>query len=993
MFRKIECFFLVVLIACAGFVQSAELEIPLTVTESAGTERLSEPVSGGIPLPRGKFRKDQSFALFKDGKEIPCQVSPLVVETDDTLRWVLLDFQDDFKAKASNTYKLKPGKPGSRPKVSLKVDDGPEGVTVNTGRITFTVSRKKPFSLFDSVKANGRTIVAGGEVSYIQMQGRAKYDDNNEWKPRTMTAGPPDSVKLVYAGPLRATVEVRGGFKDDPLKMQYKAWITAWAGKSSVYVKYKLCNSNPEQFCVILISRATIRLDINDKTDRIVLGAEKPIETDPGNEETWIHQGLHPGTESAARAGSGDKQLWAGNGFPGGWIAACTGTSSVFVCDRLFFADPARKLSADRNSIRIESVAEAFKGKGRPWRTQEGRWLIDCSHLTSEYLLDFSAPADGAVLDRLAKAGRRQLHARASGTYYSECEALSIGRFGTVEGEKACYDTWGQDWKQAVKGKCGIQPHCKETRKVDGVAFVRHVSNHGDSEGDSTEGTLLMYLRSGNPGWWEYAQAWARYHADLHVLRTDGWKWKEGECHFRPGMRGCSPKRKNFNFIFGKPTGRHYEMRKFPTPAGKDLAAEASSQMCGCHFYGTGLADYYCLTGDRDALDALVDNIEMKIDVWGGKKKLHPGKSKVGGERSFTRGLMVVARASAVLPGNMDIAGLCRLMTSSMWQAPILDERGAHLNTYRKRLPPKGGAEKAIKEHGLEIVKKGNELFIYDPKTGAQWQAKGDISWQNVYGQTGADICARYFDDEDMRDYTIGFAQFSAKYMLECKSRQVLYYAKFDVTEPDGMYDWSKKLQKGGYRGGYYTRFFTDVIARGFSWTGEKHLLEKAKEFWLSGACADGSVQIFATHVKSNHDDVLHGSRLLYHCANPRKDSEPPAAVTDLKVELKGDGAEVTFTAPVDKGGGVVARYQVKCSSLPILPYEEWSRVRDLGKKRNWWKAVNLKSEPKPGKPGTKEIFTVTGVPAGAKYFAVRSFDGSWNRSKISNVAEVGGEG
>ena len=48
-------------------------------------------------------------------------------------------------------------------------------------------------------------------------------------------------------------------------------------------------------------------------------------------------------------------------------------------------------------------------------------------------------------------------------------------------------------------------------------------------------------------------------------------------------------------------------------------------------------------------------------------------------------------------------------------------------------------------------------------------------------------------------------------------------------------------------------------------------------------------------------------------------------------------------------------------------------------------------SEPAPKAAGAKESFTVTGVPQGAKYFAVRAFDGTKTRSAMSNVAETGG--
>ena len=55
----------------------------------------------------------------------------------------------------------------------------------------------------------------------------------------------------------------------------------------------------------------------------------------------------------------------------------------------------------------------------------------------------------------------------------------------------------------------------------------------------------------------------------------------------------------------------------------------------------------------------------------------------------------------------------------------------------------------------------------------------------------------------------------------------------------------------------------------------------------------------------------------------------------------------------------------------------------------NWCMAMNLNEEPPPKEAGTKESFVVAGVSADAKYFAVRSFDDSNNRSAISNLAGV----
>ena len=85
-----------------------------------------------------------------------------------------------------------------------------------------------------------------------------------------------------------------------------------------------------------------------------------------------------------------------------------------------------------------------------------------------------------------------------------------------------------------------------------------------------------------------------------------------------------------------------------------------------------------------------------------------------------------------------------------------------------------------------------------------------------------------------------------------------------------------------------------------------------------------------------------------------------------------------------------VVRYQLKCAAKPIVEYKEFLKAYNEFRDEdvcNWWMAVNLKGEPAPGPPGRRESFTVSGVPGGTRYFAVRSFDDSNNRSRTGNVA------
>ena len=128
----------------------AAFEVPVVVEEPAGIARTNEPVSGGIALPSGRFKPGDTFALFEGARPVPVQVTPLVVGPKGYLRWVLLDYQLALKAGDNRTLTLRAGTP-ARPARPLKVRETAEGVTVDTGKITLSISKTKPFGLVERV--------------------------------------------------------------------------------------------------------------------------------------------------------------------------------------------------------------------------------------------------------------------------------------------------------------------------------------------------------------------------------------------------------------------------------------------------------------------------------------------------------------------------------------------------------------------------------------------------------------------------------------------------------------------------------------------------------------------------------------------------------------------------------------------------------------------------------------------------------------------------
>ena len=84
-----------------------------------------------------------------------------------------------------------------------------------------------------------------------------------------------------------------------------------------------------------------------------------------------------------------------------------------------------------------------------------------------------------------------------------------------------------------------------------------------------------------------------------------------------------------------------------------------------------------------------------------------------------------------------------------------------------------------------------------------------------------------------------------------------------------------------------------------------------------------------------------------------------------------------------------VVAYQVKHAPRPIVACDEYRPARDYTKKWTWWAGYNVAGEPKPGRPGTAQQMVIEGVPAGRRYFALRSRDAAPNESALSNVVAV----
>jgi hypothetical protein len=197
----------------------------------------------------------------------------------------------------------------------------------------------------------------------------------------------------------------------------------------------------------------------------------------------------------------------------------------------------------------------------------------------------------------------------------------------SLEDERKTYRAWGWTWT------ADKEPNFPS----DSTYSVTDPDIHGDTEGDNLWSYLMMYLRTGQKGYLDRAQAWARY--------------------FKQDYRSC----------IGDPYRSFcYDRDGF----GLD------------HLYGWGLVAWYEYTGDTAAL-AEAENLAVEVESYWSKRWNNafpvPGEFSMGyyGLRQGARHLLLVTRVAEMTQKQRWITLRDKLI--DLWlQSPDWDPRGMY---------------------------------------------------------------------------------------------------------------------------------------------------------------------------------------------------------------------------------------------------------------------------------------------------------------------------
>lgn len=801
----------------------AAQNVTLTVNEPVGVARTGEPVAAGVCFKAGEVTDASKLALADAaGKPVPAQFTPLVTLEDGSLQWVLVDFQADVAAGGSVAYTVKAGSPAA-PARAVKVSEAGGVYTLDSGPVQVTINTSADvFSLIEKVVVDGKAAAAGAGAR--AMTCRDALDGNKLYH-----AGKPTKVEFDYRGPVRTTLMAEGPYVDDAGNewLGYRVRVTVYAGSKLVRVEHSLRNSYAKAVRHVKVKDAHLRLGVpgavEGKTDGDHLSAG-PVFVKHRLLSGYFSPGLHE-----LSSGDGVLTMAVVPLYEGQWD------------------------SRDHRGYNPNEGGDYNKGDTGSW------WLYDCAYKIDEYWLSFG----GGDAD-LAKALDSKLYALAPGEYYSDCDALGFGRFGTLDDEAATYAKWGwsgiEEKKKVLLGNAWSRPRPEY--------HVAYVLSHADSETDDAEGMLLMALRTGLRGYWDAGLAWARFYANNFVQRVD----------YTPA---------------GRRDGVDWKFQGHDVHIMTSHQSYANGRTCGCHFYGGGAMDYYVLTGEKSLLLGCEDLARYATGKW---QEMTPGKSGVGtwGSRAFGRQLMAAVRWYQIVRDAESKKRAEHMVALALNDPFMVAEDGCMFINAPSSNSAHGvgqvtGTIKKLPRLAEYMQQKG---LKWDPKASTMTDAKGNTwkvydaagTWEQTYVQQGIHRWWRMTRDEKAAEYIVGFANYFHRFAFDDHCQQVGYIA-WGIHVPErGMClgtqsgRWSPAHDKcpepGATHSGWYTVFGPDVATRAYEVKADAKYLEQAKVYWNRGSkrgyqttkysAADDAVGTFATHDPPKDDSILSSALMFY---------------------------------------------------------------------------------------------------------------------------------
>ena len=623
-----------------------QFSLPILLAEQHGIVRSNEPVSVGLPFPKGTVHTSAALRLTDpQGRWLPHQVEALSHWSDGSIRWALLDFQATVEAHTVATYQLRhdpiaasqPLSPAEQA-ISLQHSQGSLVVDTGAGMFFLNTEQCKPF---DHVVLEGKDLLAlGGSDVILRDQAGQTYVPLVQ------------AVTVEAEGPVRATVKFAGGFRTadknvfespqseavdrdiPPAFAQFVARLHFYANSSLVGLEFTVHNPRAARHPgglwdlgdagSIYFSDLSLQLPLNAEQGLEAAWTTTPnrgwtrqasrqlqIYQDSSGGENWQSSNhvnrfghvMHAFRGYRVTAGVDAQPVQAGN-RASPVLALHNGTKSMVVAIDHFWQNFPKALEIDHNNLIVRlfpgQYQDAFELQGGEQKT----------HLVYVQFVDANkAPADlDWVHTRLVPRTSPEWYATAQtgSPIQPRCQNSTpdcVRLIDTaVNGEQSFFarreiiDEYG--WRhfgelyadhEAV-GHMG-PGHTGQGENGSAEPLVSHYNN----QYDAVYGAILQYWSSGDQRWFQLCADLARHVIDIDLYHT-----QEDRPAYNGGLFWHT------DHYRAAATASHRTYSKASLAQANGHAHEYGGGPANEHNYTSGLLYYHFLTGSPAAREAVL---------------------------------------------------------------------------------------------------------------------------------------------------------------------------------------------------------------------------------------------------------------------------------------------------------------------------------------------------------------------------------------------------
>ncbi len=236
------------LIFFACFTVFAGLNVPITIKETAGVGVSQYPVSVVVPLEKGTYQDTTPFLLRDDqGRAVPAQFEILNRHwaSDRSIRHLQVHFLIDLESfsgpqTGQRTFHLTDSGDNPAPAAPIQINDTAGLIEVDTGPLQFSIN-KQSFNMIHQVVLNGTTLIQPNQENGARLQPRAgagntRYDALRD----------DFQFEIEEAGPIRVVLKATAPnlYQSTVAHTPGVAVrIYAWAGSPMIKIDYQLQNS------------------------------------------------------------------------------------------------------------------------------------------------------------------------------------------------------------------------------------------------------------------------------------------------------------------------------------------------------------------------------------------------------------------------------------------------------------------------------------------------------------------------------------------------------------------------------------------------------------------------------------------------------------------------------------------------------------------------------------------------------------------------------